>query len=286
MAGPSVPVVEPLATQAKVPLIGVAARPDLKDISYVWNVSFMSTDPGTAIAPYILQHVRGPVYAIGADYPGAWEQMRGFTDLFTSSGGTLANPNGRTVYTPFPGTTDFRPYLNKIKASGAKAVYCFYEGKEAIDFVKQYAQSDARDIPLYAAGFLTEGEALKAEGPAAAGIVSVLDYSPDVDSAANRGFVAAWSASHDGRQPTVFSMTGYDAAAVLDEAIAKAGPNPTGEAVNAAIGSLGRIDSPRWAWQMAGSTHAPVQKWYLRRVELDGTTLANVKIEELATIGD
>ncbi|NUP52249.1 MAG: ABC transporter substrate-binding protein, partial [Catenulispora sp.] len=275
----------PLANDAHVPLVGVVARPDMTDIRYVWNVAFMSTDPGTAIAPYIYAHTKSQVYAIGGNYPGGWEQIRGFTDYYTSLGGRLANPSGRAEFTPSD-TVDFSPYFAMIKASGAKAVYCSFTGEEAVRFVRQYAQSSVRDVPLFAAGFVTDGPQLDQEGPTAAGITSVLDYSPDIDTANNRGFVAAWSAGHDGRQPSVYALTGYDAAALLDEAAAKAGPRAGAEAINAAIGALGRIDSPRGVWQLATATHAPIQKWYLRRVQTDGTTLANVEIQELATLPD
>ncbi|NUR30592.1 MAG: ABC transporter substrate-binding protein, partial [Catenulispora sp.] len=278
--------VAPMANNAHVPLIGVVARPDLTDIRYVWNVAFMSTDPGTAIAPYIYAHAKGPVYAIGGNYPGGWEQIRGFTDYYSSLGGKLANDSGRADFTPSPDTVDFSPYFAAIKASGAKAVYCSFTGQEAVRFVQQYAKSAVRDVPLFAAGFVTDGPLLKQEGPAAAGITSVLDYSPDVDTAANRAFVAAWSAGHDGEQPSVYALTGYDAAALLDEAAAKAGPEAGAEAINTAIAALGRIDSPRGVWQFATATHAPIQKWYLRRVQTDGTTLANVEIQELATLPD
>ena len=37
---------------------------------------------------------------------------------------------------------------------GAEAVYTFYAGGAAVDFVKQYAQSEAKDLPLFAAGAL------------------------------------------------------------------------------------------------------------------------------------
>ena len=282
--GASFSTVVPQTTAAKIPLIGVSARPDLTDIGYVWNVSAMPSDPGAAIAPYMATHIKGPVFAIGTDYPGGWEQMRGFTDNFTSLGGVLANPKGRTLFTQ--NTTDFSQAFDAIKSSGAKAIYCSYSGQEAVQFVTQWAKSDVHDIPLYAPGFLTEGLLLKQEGQAAVGITSVLDYSPDVDTAANRVFVSAWAATHNGDQPTVFALTGYDAAALLDQAIDHAGPDPDSTAINTAIGTLGRIDSPRGAWQMAAATHAPVQKWYLRKVATDGTALANVEIEELATLPD
>ena len=285
IGGTSFQAVAPAANAAHVPLIGVVARPDMADIRYIWNVAFMSTDPGTAIAPYIYEHIKGPVFAIGGNYPGGWEQIRGFTDYFTSLGGLLANPSERAEFTP-PDTVDFSRYLAAIKASGAKAVYCSFTGQEAVRFVHQYAASAVRDVPLFATGFVTDGPLLTEEGQSAAGLTSVLDYSPDVDTAANRAFAAAWSVGHDGEQPSLYALTGYDAAALLDEAVAKAGPDADPGQINAAIATLGRIDSPRGAWQLASATHAPIQKWYLRRVQTDGTALANVEIQELATLPD
>lgn len=285
VASNTVDAVAPIAAAAKIPIVGTGGRPDLKDFSHYWTDSFFSTDPGTAIAPYIAQNVKGSVYAIGPDYQGGYDQIKGFTDVFGQNGGKMANDGGKPSFTPYPTTTDFTPYLSKIKATGAKAIYCFYTGTAAINFVKDWAQSDAKDIPLYAAGFLTEGAALKAEGPAANGIITSMNYSPDIDSATNRTFVSAWSQKYNGEQPPATAMYSYDAAAVLDQAITKAGPNPTSEAINTAIGSLGQIDSPRGSWQLSSVTHAPIQKWYLRKVQQDGTALANAKIGDLVTMG-
>jgi branched-chain amino acid transport system substrate-binding protein len=287
VGGGSVAAIAPLAAQAHIPLVGANGRPDLKDVSWVWHTSFLSDEPGAAIAGYVHDTVHGPVYAIGPDYQGGWDELRGFTDAYAKAGGQLANPDGKATFTPFPQTSNFGPYLAKMKASGAKAVYCFYAGKAAIDFVTQYAQSDVKDVPLYAAGFLTEGAVLPAQGGAAAGIQTVLNYSPDLDNAANRTFVSAWQADkvkHAG-PPTTYAMASWDAAALLDKAIAAAGNQPTPTAINAAIGRLGQIDSPRGAWQFSPKTHSPVQKWYLRRVQADGSALANVVVSDLATLG-
>ncbi len=274
----------PLVDQAKIPLVSSNGRPKVKDVSHVWHTAYLSDEPGAAIAGYVKEHVDGSVYAIGPDYQGGWDELRGFTDAYTKAGGQLANPDGKTTFTPFPTTKNFTPYFAKIKASGAKAVYCFYAGTAAIDFVKQYAQSDLRDVPLYAAGFLTEGGVLTAEGDAAKGIYSVLNYSPDLDNAQNREFVADWRAKHPG-PPTTFAMASYDAATVLDKAIAAAGDNPTSASINKALGELGKIDSPRGAWQFSKTSHSPVQKWYLRQVRPDGRALANTVVEDLATVG-
>ena len=98
------------------------------------------------------------------------------------AGGTVAG----SEFTPFGKTTNFQPYLARIERSGAKAVYCFYAGAEAVAFVKQYQQFGlASKIPLYCSGFATEGGVLKAQGDAALGIKTSLHYSDQIDNPTN-----------------------------------------------------------------------------------------------------
>ncbi|MFE8977626.1 ABC transporter substrate-binding protein [Streptomyces cyaneofuscatus] len=285
VGGGSFNAVLPLIQQAKIPLVGSNARPTVKDIEYVWTTSFLSDEPGRAIAPYVKENVDGPVYAIGPDYQGGHDELRGFTDEFKRVGGQLANPGGKTTWTPFPKTANFMPYFSEIARTDAKAVYCFYAGKAAVDFAKQYAQSDIAHLPLYTA-FVTEGSVLHAQGRAAKGIYSVLNYSADLDHEANREFAAEYMKKHLG-QPTTYAMASYDAAAVLDQAIADADKQGevTPQTINQALGALGQIDSPRGTWEFGDKAHSPVQTWYLRQVRPDGNQLANVMIQDLATLG-
>jgi branched-chain amino acid transport system substrate-binding protein len=284
VGGGSVAGIVPLLAEYEVPLIGSNARPNLPDPGWVWTTSFLSDEPGRAVAGYVQEHVDGPVFAIGPDYQGGHDELRGFTDEFARVGGVLANPSGETLFTPFPATTNFLPYFSQIRASGAKAVYAFYAGKAAIDFVTQYRRSDIADLPLYGA-FLTEGSVLQAQGDDALGILNVLNYSPDLDYAENRTFVAEWTHRYPGRQPTTFAMASFDAAAVLDIAIGSIDGEVTSRAVNDALATVGELYSPRGPWQFNVDTHAPVQRWYLREVRYDGQVLANTVVEELATLG-
>jgi len=284
--GGNVAALLPLVTKHRVPLVGALGRPQLADVTWVWNTNLLSVEPGIAMAPFVRQQVKGTVYAIGPDFQGGRDELRGFTETFLALGGRLANPGGKTAtFTPFPNTTDFTRYLDAIAATNAAAVYCFFGAGNSVDFVKQYARSRISHLPLYAAGFVTDGEILKQQGNAAAGIYNALNYSPDLDNAANRAFVAAWYAAYPDRVPNSIVMASYDAAAVLDRAIATAGPNPSPADINEAIANLGQIDSPRGPWRFAKDTHAPIQKWYLRQVRRDGRSLANVVVSELATLG-
>ncbi|GAA4264274.1 hypothetical protein GCM10022255_116400 [Dactylosporangium darangshiense] len=53
-------------------------------------------------------------------------------------------------------------------------------------------------------------------------------------------------------------MASYDAAAVLDRAIAAAGADPTPEAINEQVGPLGEIPSPRGNGRF-NKNHGPIQ---------------------------
>jgi branched-chain amino acid transport system substrate-binding protein len=270
----------PALRQNNIPLVGSAGRPNLDDDRMVWSTSFRPEEPGHAMAGHLRSSVDGPVWAMSADNPSGRENVLGFVAAFSAAGGRLAN-DGKPVFTP--GTTDFLPYLTAARASGAKAIYCFYVGAEATTFVQQYAQSDARDLPLFATGSLTEGRLLATQGRAALGVRTVFNYAPDLDNPANRAFVNAWLADHKSL-PTAYAMAAWDAALVLDKAIAAAGARPTPAAVNEALGAIGRIVSPRGVWAFSDQ-HSPIQKWYLRQVRTDGRTMTNSLIQDLDILG-
>ncbi|WP_027343912.1 ABC transporter substrate-binding protein [Hamadaea tsunoensis] len=292
VAGNSISAVKPLLDQYKVPLLGSNARPavgtekgQIPDLNWVWHTSYISTEPGEAMGAYVAAHAGGPVWIVCPDYQGGYDECGGFQKAFLAAGGKVANPDGKIAWTPFPSTTNFQPYLTAIRDSDAAAVYTFYAGGSAIDFVKQYAQFIGPKIPLYAAGFLTEGSVLAAQGDAAKGIRNSLNYSPDLSNPANSKFVADYQSKY-GSLPTTFSMASFDAAAVLDKAIAAAARGEvTAASINDAIGAVGQIDSPRGVWQFSLKTHTPVQTWYLREVRMDGPVLNNMLVQELGTLG-
>jgi branched-chain amino acid transport system substrate-binding protein len=163
----------------------------------------------------------------------------------------------------------------------------FFTGPAAVTFEKQYNDLGIRNsnVPLYAPGFLTEGQAMmKAHGEAARGIYTAMNYSPDLDNTANRRFASEYARLHQ-NSPTTYAMASYDAAAVLDKALSLVDAELSGETLNAAIGRVGQVSSPRGDWQF-NQTRSPLQKWYLRQVRVDGNeVLANTTISELATLG-
>ena len=146
------------------------------------------------------------------DYAAGQEVVDGFTAAYEEGGGTVAGQ----ALTPFGTTQDYQPFLSPIQSSGAEATFVFYSGGEAVSYVQQYAEFGLKDtIPLYGSGFLTEGSVLDAQGEAAVGVQTTLHYSTEIENEANEAFVAAYQEAYD-ELPTVFGMTTYDTANVLD----------------------------------------------------------------------
>ncbi|MGH3659194.1 MAG: ABC transporter substrate-binding protein, partial [Micromonosporaceae bacterium] len=172
-----------------------------------------------------------------------------------------------------------QPYLSAIRRSGAKAVYAFYAGAEAVNFVKQYKEFGLADeVQLYGPGFLTEGGVLAAQGQAALGIKTSLHYTTELDTPRNKEFSAAYEAKTK-KPPTTYSVQAYDSAAVLDKALAKA-PGGGGAELAKALGGVGTIDSPRGPWSF-GAGHDAQQKYYLREVKAGDGTIVNALVREL-----
>lgn len=264
-----------------IPLVGSNASPTtLKDKKFVWRTSYVNDEPGKALGAYVAKQNKGPVYLLAADYQAGKDEVTGFKETFEPAGGTIA----AEVATPFPSTKNFQPFLANLQKSGAPQVFTFYAGGAAVDFVKQYDQFGLTGkVTHYSAGFLTEGGVLTAQGNAAKGTFTAMNYSADLDNETNKKFAAAYQAA-TGRAPTTYAMASYDAAQVLDQAIAQAGDNPTGTSINDAIKKVGKINSPRGEWSF-NENGTPKQMWYLREVKEKDGKLANVVVSELGVLG-
>jgi branched-chain amino acid transport system substrate-binding protein len=271
--------VRDLVNDGKVPLIianaGANAITGEQRSDYVWRTSFTNGEVAGALGEYVARGELGDgqAFLIAPDYAAGKEATAGFRETFEAAGGQVAG----TELTPFGTTTNFQPYLARIQRSGARAVYCFYAGAEAVAFVKQYQQFGlASKIPLYCSGFVTEGGVLEAQGDAALGIKGSLHYSDQLDNPANERFVAGYRDKY-GEGPTVYAVQAYDAAAVLDQALAN---GPAGDAIVEGLKGVGEVDSPRGPWRFTDG-HGPDQVYYLRETQEQGGKIVNAVVQPL-----
>ncbi|MEM7212692.1 MAG: ABC transporter substrate-binding protein, partial [Pseudomonadota bacterium] len=173
------------------------------------------------------------------------------------------------VYTKL-GQKDYSAEIAQIRASGADHVFYFLPGGMGIAFLKQYANSGV-DVPLTGTAFNFDQGILQAVGAAAVGIQNTSQWSPDLDNAANKGFVSSFKEAY-GRIPSLYASQGFDTANLLVSALKKAKPSDKDafrEALRAAD-----FDAVRGDFEFTANQH-PKQDIYVREVIQDGDVFTN-----------
>ena len=241
----------------------------------IFRSSFSNWQPGYAMGDVVAKKGHKKVVTITWKYAAGDESVRGFKEAFEKSGGQVV----KELSLPFPGV-EFQALLTEIAAAKPDAVYTFFAGGGAVKFVKDYAAAGLKKtIPLYGAGFLTDGT-LEAQGADADGLLTTLHYGDALNTPRDNAFRLAYAKAYK-LQPDVYAVQGYDAAQMLAIGLAATKGDITKKADFAAAIEKAKIDSPRGTFTMSKS-HNPVQDIYLRKVEGKENKLVNVAVKGLA----
>ena len=225
----------------------------------IFRSSFSNWQPGYAMGEVVAKKGHKKVVTITWKYAAGDESVKGFKEAFEKGGGQVV----KELSLPFP-NVEFQALLTDIAAAKPDAVYTFFAGGGAVKFVKDYAAAGLKkSVPLYGAGFLTDGT-LEAQGADAEGLLTTLHYGDSLTVPRDASFRLSYAKTYK-LQPDVYAVQGYDAAQMLAIGLA---------AVKGDLGKMpeftaavekARIDSPRGAFSVSKS-HNPVQDIYLREV--------------------
>ncbi len=227
----------------------------------IFRSSFSNWQPGYAMGVAAAKEFgKKTAVTVTWNYAAGDESVQGFTDGFEENGGEVLE----NLTVPFP-DVEFQALLTQIANIKPDAVYTFFAGGGAVKFVRDYAAAGLKDsIPLYGAGFLTDGT-LQGQGEAADGLYTTLHYADDLDIQKDRDFRKAYEAKFD-RVPDVYAVQGYDAAQILHAGLKAAnGDFSNREALVEGMSDT-NYDSPRGPLKLSDS-HNPVHNFYLRKVE-------------------
>ncbi|MCS7101163.1 MAG: ABC transporter substrate-binding protein, partial [Burkholderiaceae bacterium] len=208
-------------------------------------------------------------------YAAGDEMVEGFREAFEKGGGKIL----KDLHLPFP-NVEFQALLTEIAALKPEIVYAFFAGGGAVKFVKDYAAAGLnKTIPLFAAGFLTDGT-LEAQGEAAQGILTALHYADNLNTPRDNAFRLNYAKTFK-LQPDVYAVQGYDAAQLLAAGLNAVKGDVSKKNELIAAMEKARIDSPRGVFTMS-KAHNPVQDFYLRRVEGTQNKVVGVAVKALA----
>ncbi|MFW5640692.1 MAG: ABC transporter substrate-binding protein [Thermodesulfobacteriota bacterium] len=245
------------------PLAGARCLPDL------FTVSWQNDQTHEAMGKYLQDEGVKRLYLMAPNYQAGKDGLAGVKRYF--KGEIVAE-----VYTKI-NQPDYAAELAQLRAAKPDGVFVFYPGGMGINFVKQYAQSGLKEeIPLYTTAFTIAQMVLPAMGDAALGLLNSSFWGPDLDTPVNRKFVADFRKEY-GRLPSLFAAQGYDAALLIDSAVAAVGGDLSDkDALRKALRKAD-FDSVRGDFKF-NHNHFPIQDFYIRKVIKNSEGMLTTKI--------
>ena len=240
--------------------------------------SFSNWQPGYAMGVVAGQKGVKRAMTVTWNYAAGSESVKGFAEGLEKSGGKVV----KELNLPFP-NVEFQALLTEVAAQKPDVVYSFFAGGGAVKFVKDYAAAGLnKSIPLYGAGFLTDGT-LDAQGAAAQNMLTTLHYADNLDTPKNNAFRKAYAVQYR-LQPDVYAVQGYDAAQLLAAGLKASNGDITKKDQIAAAMRKTTVDSPRGRFTLSAQGN-PVQDMYLREVKGNNNEFRAVAVKALADPG-
>lgn len=249
---------------------------------WIFRTSFSNWQPCQPMGGWVAKNISKEVFQIAPNYQAGKDMMAAFRETFLPAG-------GKVIAEDYPklGETDYAPYLTKIKQSGAKAVFAFFSGSDAVIFVKQFDQFGLKEaVKLTGAGFLTEPDVLPAQGKSALGVITGHFYTPLLDNPVNQRFVKEFKEKYN-KSTDGFAVQGYDTAEVIVRALKAVSGNTQDKMKLVEAIAKVEFDSPRGRFRFDPKTQNVIQPFiYVREVREVAGGLNNVVIDKIADVRD
>ncbi len=280
---PAALAVAPLATEAKVPAVIMAAGTSIitERSPYFARTSFTLPQSSVIIADWAAKNGIKKVVTIVSDYAPGADAEKSFTERFKAAGGDVTEALKVPLAAP-----DFAPFLQRAADAKPDAIFVFVPSGQGGTFMKQYAERglDKANIKLIGPGDVTDDDLLNGMGDAVLGAVTAHLYSADHDSAKNKAYVEAFKKANNFR-PNFMSVGGYDGMHLIYEALKKTGGKADGDSLIAAMKGMA-WESPRGPISIDPETRDIVQNIYIRKVEKKNGELYNVEFATFEAVKD
>jgi len=280
---PAAFVAAPLATEAKIPAVVMAAGTSVitEKSPYIVRTSFTLPQSSTIIADWALKNNIKKVVTIVSDYAPGFDAEKAFTEQFKKGGGEI--PQALRVPLASP---DFAPFLQRAADAKPDAIFIFVPSGQGGTFMKQFAERglDKAGVKLIGPGDVTDDDELNNMGDAALGVVTAHLYSADHNSPMNKDYVKAFEAANHFR-PNFMSVGGYDGMHLIYQALEQTGGKTDADTVVGVMKQM-KWESPRGPISIDPQTRDIINTVYIRRVEKVNGEVRNVEIAKFENVKD
>ena len=281
---PSALATAPIATQAKVPEVVMAAGTStITEASpFVVRTSFTLAQSSVPMADWAFKNGIKKVVTMVSDFGPGIDAEKSFSEKFKADGGTIVESLRTPLRSP-----DFAPVLQKAADSKPDALFVFLPSGQGAQFVKQFVERglDKSGIKLIATGDVTDDDQLNGMGDVVIGVINAHNYSANHPSDMNKKYVEAFKKANGGLRPNFMSVGGYDGMALIYGALKKTNGDTDGEKLVAAMKGMA-WESPRGPISIDADTRDIIQNIYIRKVDKVGGELYNVEFATIPNVKD
>jgi len=247
------------------PIAGAQCSP------YSYVVSWQNDNQAEVVGKYATDKGYKKVVGMAPNYQAGKDFIAGFKRMYK---GEVIDE----IYTPL-NQPDFSAELAQVAAKNPDAVYVFYPGGLGVNFVRQYKQAGLLGkVPLLSTS-TTDGSTLPAQKDDALGVISGTFWGPDFNNPVNRKFVDDFEKKYN-RIPSQYAAQSYDAALLLDSAIAKVKGNVADKPAFMAALKAADFKSVRGSFKF-NNNNFPIQDQHVFEVAKDAK--GRVSLKTIAT---
>jgi branched-chain amino acid transport system substrate-binding protein len=162
------------------------------------------------------------------------------------------------------GTLDFQAELSKIASMKPDAVLTFMPGGMGVNLVKQYKQAGLLDRIPFLSTFTVDEATLPAQQDAAIGMLGGSNWAPNLDTPANKKFVAEYEKAYNS-VPATYAFQAYDAGLLINSAVTAVKGDLSDKAKVIAALKKADFTSVRGSFKFSNNNY-PIQDFYLTKV--------------------
>jgi branched-chain amino acid transport system substrate-binding protein len=269
-----------IATEAKVPVAFMNATTSSLTRSSPYFVRFSYTQWQTAypMGVWAAKHGIKSAASLVADYAAGVDSEAAFKKGLEENGGKIVG----AVRAPMV-TTDYLPFMERIKAEKPEAVFIFVNGGRMPAVAKAFNDAGLREagVKLIGPGDNALDDELQNMPPDVVGFISAATYAAASKNAGNVEFVKAWKAEYgENSLPNVTAVSGWDTMSAIYAAVKELGPSADGPAVLKFLSNWKATSSPRGDVSIDPQTRDIVQPVKMNKVEMVNGKPGNVTFEE------
>ncbi len=199
------------------------------------------------------------VFYLGPDY----EMGRSTVAAFKAAAEAKGSKTVGEVYAPLD-NKDYSPFFGQMRSSKPTVIYTSVAGNDTVRLVNQISEFGlTKNVQVVGASGTVTSQNLAAIGNAADGFVTGVGYSPNIDSADNKKFVAEFEAAYK-TKPDLYGADSYSVLFFYKAAVEKAKSVDTDKVRDAMRGISWA--TPQGMKTLRAGDHQAMQDMYAVRV--------------------